>query len=495
MSSSGHRNLRYDVVIIGSGMSGLTAALTLAQNGLKVAVVESCEHMAPLLRRFKRGNVWCDPGFHYSGGFEKSGALSVIFRYLGMRDKIQSIPMKRNCYDELIIGNKTISLASGFEGVRDSLSSSYPDDKKAIHAYIEKIQKIMDVTPFINFDLTFAEFSKFADMDSSLYDFLDSVQASRELKSLLGQYGQFLYGSPGNEVPFYFHALIMGTFYKSPQTLSMGGDSIVDAFQSRLEAEGVDLFFNTPATALKVDDKRHLKGVIISDKKLLETEYCIFTAHPQLLEGILPEKAVRPAYRSRLRDMENTTSMFTLYLELDEIPERLHHTNVYKLSEGADDAEHKASIAIMSCDPVRYENKRKGLCILISDHSSNFKSIPYGGKKRTDQYRAYKKKMTKKTLEILLDFYPELAGKYRLVAGATPFTYERYTQTPEGTAYGIKQSVKQMKLGPVTSVVGLYLAGQSILMPGVMGAAISGLIGASNIIGMEKLWTEVKKWR
>lgn len=219
-------------------MSGLTAALTLAQNGRKVAIVESYGHMAPLLRRFKRGNVWCDPGLHYSGGFEESGSLSVIFRYLGMRDRIKSIPMNSDCYDELTIGNKTISLATGFKGVRDSLSSNYPDDKNAIDAYIEKIKMIMDVTPFINFDLTFAEFSKFPDIDNSLYDFLDSVQASSELKSLLGQYGQFLYGSPGNEVPFYFHALIMGTFYKSPQTLSMGGDGIVDAFQGRLEDEG-----------------------------------------------------------------------------------------------------------------------------------------------------------------------------------------------------------------------------------------------------------------
>jgi len=487
--------LKYDSIIIGSGMSGLTAALTLAQNGLKVALVESSTHLAPLLRRFKRGNVWCDPGLHYSGGFEESGALSVIFRYLGVRHKIQSIPMNSHCYDQLIMGDKTISLASGFDGVRVSLSSSFPDDVQAIEAYIDKVKRLMDRTPFINFDLEFAEFSRFPDIDDSLYDFLDSVQASADLKNLLGQYGEFLYGSPGDEVPFYFHALIMGTFYKSPQTLALGGDSIVDALQDRLDEEGVEVFVNSPATALKIDDNRHLEGVIISDDKLLEAKTCIFTAHPQLLEKTLPPKAVRPAYLSRLRDMKNTPSIFTLYLELDEIPERLHHTNIYKLSKKRDAADHESSIAIMSCDPTLYENKKKGLCILVSAQSNRYNDIPYGEKKRTAEYKEYKKMMTEQTLKKLLDFYPELAGKYKLVACATPQTFERYTKTPLGSAYGIKQSIQQMKLGPVTSVVGLFLAGQSILMPGVMGATISGLIGASNIIGMENLWNEVRKCR
>ncbi|MDH3974902.1 MAG: NAD(P)/FAD-dependent oxidoreductase, partial [Deltaproteobacteria bacterium] len=75
------------------------------------------------------------------------------------------------------------------------------------------------------------------------------------------------------------------------------------------------------------------------------------------------------------------------------------------------------------------------------------------------------------------------------------FYLERYTGSPGGASYGLKQSVQEMKLGPVTSILGLYLAGQSILMPGIMGASISGLIGASNIIGMESLWNEVRKCR
>ena len=81
-----------------------------------------------------------------------------------------------------------------------------------------------------------------------------------------------------------------------------------------------------------------------------------------------------------------------------------------------------------------------------------------------------------------------------MVCAATPYTFERYTGTPGGSMYGIKQSVNQIKLNSVTQIKGLYLAGQSILMPGVMGGAVSGLLGVSNIVGIEDVWREVKKW-
>lgn len=487
--------MKYDSVIIGSGISGLTAALTLAQNGQKVALIEKTGHLAPLLRRFKRGNVWCDPGFHYSGGFEESGSLSVILHYLGIGQKIEAIPMRSDCYDELIMENERISLASGFNGVRDSLSKYFPQDSKAIQTYIDKIKLIMDETPFINFDLAFSDFSRISDEGMSLFDFLDSVNASEKLKRLLSRYGLYLYGVEGDEVPFHIHALVMGSFYKSPYTLAGGGDAIVDAFQERLVEEGVDYFCNTAATGLKIDEKRQLQGVYASNDKLFEAPNCIFTAHPQLLKDIFPKKAVRPAYLARLEDMKNTQPFFTLYLELDEIPEKLHHTNIYRLSSVENSLNDILDLAIMCCDPGTYKNKKKGLCILASTKSDMIAHISYGEKKRTSQYLSYKKKLTNEALQEIIKICPDLENKYKVVASATSFTYQRYTSTIGGAPYGLKQSTRQMKLGPLTSVLGFYLAGQSILMPGIMGAAISGLIGASNIIGMEYLWNEVRKCR
>lgn len=487
--------MRYDSVIIGSGVSGLTAALLLAQNGHKVALIEKCTHLAPLLSRFKRGNVWCDPGLHYTGGLEESGTLSVIFRYLKMRDNIRSIDMKGDCFDKLFINNKEISLPCGFDGVKRSLTDSYPKSSHAISKYISRIEKFRDSTPFTNFNLSFKSFKKIPDVEESLNSFLDTAGAEDELKSILSQYGEFLYGVSGKEIPFYIHALIMGTFYNCPQTLASGGDEIVDAFRKRLSEENVDIYLNSAAKAIEVDKDNKLRAITLSDDNTIETTNCIFTPHPHLLADIVPTKAFRPAYLTRIKEMENTPGPFTVHLELDEIPEKVSHTNLYKLSNGHNASKQDSSFAVMSCDPEIYDEKRKGLCIMKLNNDGAIKNLSGNTNYRSKSYTEYKESQTSSIIDNLLAFYPEIDGKFKVVSSASPLTYESYTGTSGGSAYGLKQSINQIKLGTRTSVAGLYLAGQSILMPGLMGASISGVISVANILGMDELWEGLQKCR
>lgn len=487
--------MKYDTVVIGAGVSGLTAALVLAQNGHRVAIVEKAGHAAPLLRRFRRGNVWCDPGFHYSGGFEQAGTLSVLYRYLRMRKDICSIPMNEDAYDRLYWGDRVISLKSGFDGIEESLSGFFPGSRGAVKTYIKEIKSIMDKTPYVNFDLTYSDFSKSPYLTVSLTGFLESAGAEDDLISAIGQYGEFLYGVPGNEVPFQMHALVMGSIYRSPQTLARGGDEIVDAYLKRLGEEGVDIYLSNPATGIQADRTKHLAGIKLSGGELLECSYSISTIHPSLLVDILPKDTVRPAYFSRLRDLENTFASLVVYLELNEVPEKIAHTNLYRLQHGTRELDRNSCLAVMSCDPECYDGRKKGLCVLRIFPAGKLPKKSCWEEKRSDSYMDFKEKETKHTVEQLLGLLPELKGNGRAVACATPLTFERYTGTPGGSLYGVKQSVDHMKLNPVTSIIGFYLAGQSILAPGVIGAATSGFLSASNILGSEYLWNEVRKWR
>ncbi|MDT8317006.1 MAG: FAD-dependent oxidoreductase [bacterium] len=487
--------MRYDSVIIGSGVSGLTAALLLAQNGHKVAIIEKCAHLAPLLSRFKRGNVWCDPGLHYTGGLEESGTLSVIFRYLKMRDNIRSIDMKGDCFDKLFISDREIPLPCGFDGVERSLTDSYPKSARAVSGYISKIKTIRDSTPFVNFNLSFNDFKIGPDSEISLYDFLDSLGAEEELKSILSQYGEFLYGVSGKEIPFFVHALIMGFFYNSPQTVASGGDEVVNAFRKRLSDENVDIFLNSAAKKIEVDKDNKLRALTLSDGNTIETTDCIFTPHPHLLPDIAPSKGFKPAYLRRIKEMENTPGPFTVYLELDEIPEKISHTNLYKLSNEKIASNRDGAFAVMSCDPEIYDGKRKGLCIMQLNKNRLAETLSMDNNYRSSHYKEYKEIETSSIIDRLLAFLPEIDGKFKVVSSASPLTYESYTGTSSGAAYGLKQSVNQIKLEARTSIAGLYLAGQSILMPGLMGASISGVISAANILGMDELWGGLQKCR
>jgi len=82
---------RYDDIVIGSGISGLTMSLLLAVNGHKVLLLEKNPRIGGALSRFYRKGIPFDTGFHFTGGLHKGGILYDILSILGIRDLIQPI--------------------------------------------------------------------------------------------------------------------------------------------------------------------------------------------------------------------------------------------------------------------------------------------------------------------------------------------------------------------------------------------------------------------
>ena len=78
---------------------------------------------------------------------------------------------------------------------------------------------------------------------------------------------------------------------------------------------------------------------------------------------------------------------------------------------------------------------------------------------------------------------------------ATPLTMRDYAHTPLGSLYGIKHRVDDHPLGARTHAAGLYLAGQSILAPGLVGAMLSSFLTCGTILGHERMLKELQVWR
>ena len=57
----------YDVIVIGSGLSGLFSALLLAKVGKKVCVLEKNQQYGGNLQTFKLNHILFDTGVHYVG--------------------------------------------------------------------------------------------------------------------------------------------------------------------------------------------------------------------------------------------------------------------------------------------------------------------------------------------------------------------------------------------------------------------------------------------
>lgn len=483
--------MKYDCIIIGSGISGLSAALILALNGKKVAIIEKNNRTALLLRQYQRQGVWCNPGFHYTGGFKPSGFLSVFFRYLGLYDRIQTLSMDPEKYDIVSVSEgKDFCFPIGLERVRDSLCERFPRSREIINKYIEYIEVINKKTFFLNCNLDFGKHPRDLLNNDTLREFLQKGGAEEGLIQLLGNYGYSLYGSHDFEVPFYLHAWVIGEFYQSANTVIRGGDAIAEAFDARCREEGVDFYLGQPAISLKIDDNHCLKGVVVEGGNVIESDNCICTIHPQLLEDIGPKNDKFSSFYKRLKDFDNTYSPFVIHLKTEKIPKKIVNSNYYSL----DNLNSKNFIGIMSNNQDKMESGKKSITVISSCCQKQLSQIFDEKNQNFDNiYADLKRKETEKIFQSVMTIFPELKGNCQIVDSASPLTYQRYTGTVNGSIYGIKQTVKQSSLSSVTPIKGLFLAGQSIKVPGIMGSVVSSFLSVLNILEPKQLWEKVQK--
>ena len=76
----------YDVIVIGSGIGGLTAATRLAQNNQRVLVIEASSDFGGYIRPINIGEYSFDMGLHYLGKLGQGELFREILDKLGLEN-------------------------------------------------------------------------------------------------------------------------------------------------------------------------------------------------------------------------------------------------------------------------------------------------------------------------------------------------------------------------------------------------------------------------
>src|SRR6185312_4658193 len=94
----------YDYIVVGSGITGLTAARVLSQHGKSVLLLEKATILGGSLARFRVEGIPYDVGFHFTGGFtdNRDGVLDYMLSLLGVRDQIHPLFFPRDASHKMI---------------------------------------------------------------------------------------------------------------------------------------------------------------------------------------------------------------------------------------------------------------------------------------------------------------------------------------------------------------------------------------------------------
>ncbi|MGE4441653.1 MAG: phytoene desaturase family protein [Desulfomicrobium sp.] len=489
--------MRQDFLIIGSGISGMTAALLLARQGRKVALVERFRSLCPTMRGFSRHGVYFDTGLHYTGSFAPGEILDTYFKYLGLTGVVRT-PYDPQCFDRLRYPDqkKEFELPVGYEQLRARLCDYFPRDVAAINTYLYDVQKNFENSPFLNLqrDISVDEFGR--DINSlTLGSYLKELTNDRLLKSVLGVH-TLLYGVPPHEIAFSDHAKIVGSYYQSVHGIAGGGLSLVRAFETALKASGVEIRCGNGAKKVLLTPAGKICGLVLDDNEVIETDQILSTIHPVKLLDLIPDGAFRPAYHRRLRELADTPSAYMLFGISEKPLQILEQSNLFVCPETDTDnffhANRLPEHGPWYITSTKQDNKKRGVIVIapgsIQDVAT-WESSKLG--KRSIEYQEHKQNRLDQMRNSLLRHVSELES-VRFIEGATPLTLRDYMNTPTGSLYGVRHTVNQFNPTPATKIPGLLLAGQSIVAPGLLGAIISAFLTCGFIMGHDKLRKEIQ---
>lgn len=487
--------MSYDFLVIGAGISGLTSAIALAGNGFKVALLEKGPRSAPLLRGFSRQGIQFDTGFHYTGGLGKGGALETFFRYLGLSGALDSFPFQEEGFDVFSCRSEGFKFRfpTGFDAIRDRLCDAFPAERSGIDGYLARIRSVCDSMPYQNLSAPFAPESMLETVHGpSLKETLDELTRDPLLKSLLSMH-TLLYGVASDEVPFARHAVVAGNYYHSVHGLRGGGLALADACEARLSELGIDLICNCEVTGICTAPTGEFSGVRVARGGSIQGKGCICTVHPRQLLELVPDGAFRPTYRKRLAGLEETVSAYLGFATATEPLPSLARVNRFLIPDPQ--SIHEIGRRPLGETPVYLSGAYRGgsdvpdgfIAIFPGsfDEISRWSDSRYG--RRPQEYREFKEQAALLMQNRIGTLCPELAGRIAAFELSTPLTLRDYCGSPSGGLYGVKQKVGQYNPLPATRVKGLYLAGQALVTPGVLGGVLSGLVACGAILGHEQM--------
>jgi len=497
--------MKYDHLVIGAGVSGISTALLLARFGYRVALLEQAPRPAPLIDGFVRNEVYFEGGFHYAGGLECGGVLDRNLRLLGVADDLQTVAFDPQAYDTVIQPDSGLkfSFPQGYAALNRALQKHFPEQRRAVTGYLERLQLATEKLPYYNARSAVSPLDLASLHEYSLQDVLDDAQITGNLRTLL-QVHCLLYGARPAEVPFAIHAGVVDGYYRSASTFKGGGRALVKALVAALTRCGVDLFCRHRVTGIDLTSAGGVAGVSCANGECFEAASCIATLHPQAMLQLVPDRIFRPVYRRRLNGLAETAGADIIFLRCErqrgstpggrcerQWENLLAGHNFFFLPSAAEDL---LDLELPFEERLLYLNFA-GSGGFPESHDCGITAIlpaPPGNEadSSTDrrQYEEKKAEIGELVRERIAGLLPELVG-LQVECVATTKTLQRINLSPKGSLYGVKHMVGQFNPAPKTRLANFYLAGQAVAAPGVLGAITSALLAVGEIVGHEKVRT------
>jgi len=480
-----------NIIVIGSGIGGLSVGILLSILNFQVTIVEKNPLPGGLMRSYRRNDIDCPVGVHYVGALGNNEPLGIMFHALGIPVEELFVPMGENgIIDRYIFDDLTFDLPTSIDALEDSLRKTFPQDKPALNFIMTNLREISGKMVDLSFLLS--QGNPFQNMDyyQPMGELLDSLGTSAGLRAVLAVPCNLI-GVPLDDCPVIFHHMVLASYLFSSWRLKESGSKMTDIFVNRFEELGGKLILNDGVKKISSAEGK-VAGVILESDTALSADCVVAAIHPKTLLRLLDKDVLRDSHQRRIQGLKETEGVIAVQVSVDAATHPAIDYNIYRL--------HRDEKGVIQ-DGVFYQVKgtnSPGVNLLsiitksLYSDWSQWQNTSTG--KRGREYEERKMNIAENLLMKAEKIFGNLSNA-RVLDVYTPLTIRDYVNAPEGSCYGIMRSSRQLlkaiSLNNIP-IPGLCLAGQNAIAPGVMGCLFGSFNAARQIIGTERFAQIIK---
>lgn len=455
----------YDIIVVGSGLAGMTAANILGRNGHQVLLLESHNKLggfATWFYRQDRAQVF-DVSLH---GFPV-GMIKTCRKYWSREIADMIVQLK-----DVRFVNPQFTLETDFTKTHYSqiLNEHFGVPTETVSAFFEHLASMnfYDDSGMTNREL----FDKFFPGRNDIVRFL--------MEPITYANGSTL------DDPAISYGIVFSNFMsKGVYTFRGGTDLLISKMKDELLKNNVDIKLQAKVDGIEIENGKvtgvRLGGELVRAKVVLSNANIKSTV--QKLAG---EENFDPEFVEKTKKIRLNTSSCQVYMGLKagaEIPYigELVFTSSYPTYDPERLLDLKVSSRTFSVyyPKISRPQDPEARVAIVSSTNTRYE---YWKALSPEEYEKEKEIMIEETIQGLEKFIPNIRDLLEVVEAATPLTVERYTLHPQGTSFGTKFEGLEVSMNLHHKLPGLYHAGSvGIIMSGWLGAANYGAIQANAI--------------
>jgi len=507
---------RYDVIIIGAGIGGLTCGAALAKASKKVLICEQYTQPGGYVTSFHRN------GFTFDGGlqsFSSNGLVFPILKELGLYDRVQFV---RANY-QIITPDIKVKMSS-LPQVKEEFKVAFPGAESELEAYFQELDRLLvpfekmfggdkpalpllsgsqKTTALFSFPFTNLSFIR------NLVRYQKTTSQDLVNRHLTNNKLRLIFTSLGYPLMNAMTTVGMWYSFMKDYWYPIGGmRNFANLFADLIEQNSGTISLRTRVDQIMIDDGM-ATGVKLADGREVQSKFVISNIDwKQTFTKLIDRQYLDEGFVNQVEKAKVSESAFCVYLGTDlskRCFEGLAHHILYLpaygkpfLERDANDPDffHDCSLGITlpSLSDDSLAPRGKGVVVLTT-----YAPYHYLGKwktrdgRRTKAYRKLKEKVADQLITIAEGVIPDLSQHIIAREIATPLTYESYTLNSEGATAGWSWDPRLILTTKYGSSVGslktpvrnLFTCGHWCFSPGGVPTA---MLTARIVVDIIKSW-------